>query len=134
MWSFASLQQVELPSGVLIDPKAETLQRVLTEGEDVEGMLELENRRQCLLQLGQVLVVEALVRERLAVDVGRPIDRAGADDVLDDILDLVFFVAQVSKRRRHRLIGDLEVTAAGQLLELDQGEVGLHPGGVAVHQ
>ena len=106
MWSFASLisadgepqrlEQVELPAGVLVDPEAETLQRALTEGEHVEGVLQLEHRRQCLLQLGQVLVVEALVHERLTVDVGRPIDRAGADDVLDDILDLVFFVAKVS--------------------------------------
>ena len=33
-----------------------------------------------------------------------------------------------------RLVDDLEVAAAGQLLELDQGEVGLDPGGVTVHQ
>ena len=31
-------------------------------------------------------------------------------------------------------VDQLEVAAAGQLLELHQGEVGLHPGGVAVHE
>ena len=35
---------------------------------------------------------------------------------------------------RDRLVGDLEVAAAGEFLELHQREVGLDAGGVAVHQ
>ncbi len=34
----------------------------------------------------------------------------------------------------HRLVDDLEVAAAGELLELHEREVGLDAGGVAVHQ
>src|SRR5205085_2504105 len=34
---------------------------------------------------------------------------------------------------RHGLIDDLEVPAAGELLELDEGEIGLDAGRVAVH-
>ena len=35
--------------------------------------------------------------------------------------------------RRDRGVDDLEVAAAGQFLELDQGEVRLDAGGVAIH-
>ncbi len=42
-------------------------------------------------------------------------------------------VAEHAQRFRHRAVDDLEVAAAGELLELDQREVGLDAGGVAVH-
>ncbi len=58
----------------------------------------------------------------------------GADHVVDDVVDLILAVAERPQRRGHRLVDDLEVAAAGQLLELHQGEVGLDAGGVAVHQ
>ena len=63
----------------------------------------------------------------------------GADDVavlgdeLDDGLDLLGLVAQRRERPRHRLVDDLHGAAADQLLELDQRQVGLDAGGVAVH-
>ena len=38
------------------------------------------------------------------------------------------------QRRLDALVGDLEVAAAGELLELDQREIGLDAGGVAIHQ
>ena len=42
-------------------------------------------------------------------------------------------VAQRLERQRDGAVDDLEVAAAGQLLELHQGEVGLDAGGVAIH-
>ena len=126
-------EQVELERGVLVDLESESLHRRLAEDERVEGVPELEHRRQCRLDLGHVLVGEALVHQRLPVDVGSADQRAGPDDVLDDVLDLLVVVAEVLESGRHRLVDDLEVAAAGQLLELDQREVGLDPGGVAVH-
>jgi hypothetical protein len=54
-------------------------------------------------------------------------------DVLDDRLDRLLGVAEVLQRPRHRLVDDLHRAAADQLLELDQREVGLDAGGVAVH-
>ena len=43
-------------------------------------------------------------------------------------------VAERSERLGHRLVDDLEVAAAGELLELHEREVGLDAGRVAVHQ
>ncbi len=42
-------------------------------------------------------------------------------------------IAEHPQRLRHRLVDDLEVAAAGELLELDEGEVRLDAGGVAIH-
>jgi len=56
-----------------------------------------------------------------------------ADGAGDDGLDLVALVAEPFEGGGYRLVDDLEETAAGELLELDQGEVGLDAGGVAVH-
>ncbi len=42
-------------------------------------------------------------------------------------------VAEVRQGARHGLVDDLHRAAADQLLELDQRQVGLHAGGVAVH-
>ena len=49
-------------------------------------------------------------------------------------MDLLGVVAEVHQRRAERLVGDLEVSAAGELLEFHQGEVGLDAGGVAIHE
>ncbi len=43
-------------------------------------------------------------------------------------------VAEVDQGRAERLVGDLEISAAGELLEFDQGEIGFDAGGVAIHQ
>ena len=53
--------------------------------------------------------------------------------VLDDRLDLLLLVAQRDQRARHRLVDDLHRAAADQLLELDQRQVRLDAGRVAVH-
>ncbi len=46
-----------------------------------------------------------------------------ARDVGHDLLDLRFRVAQALERFRHRLVDDLEVATAGQLLELHQRKI-----------
>ncbi len=65
---------------------------------------------------------------------GRADDRAVLVDVGDDLLDLLVVVAERLQRQRHRLVDDRHLAAADQLLELDQREVRLDAGRVAVHQ
>ena len=64
---------------------------------------------------------------------GASIERAGALGVGLDRGDLLFGIAELVQRGVDRLIDDLEVAAAGELLELHQREVGLDAGRVAVH-
>src|ERR671922_174762 len=47
---------------------------------------------------------------------------------------LIGRVAERRERQRHRLVDDRHLTAADQLLELDEREVRLDAGRVAVHQ
>ena len=69
----------------------------------------------------------------LGLEPRRVDDVAVVGDVLDDRLDLLLGVAEAAQRARDRLVDDLHRAAADQLLELDQGQVGLDAGGVAVH-
>jgi hypothetical protein len=65
--------------------------------------------------------------------VGRVLDRVVLIDVLQDLGDLGLGIADPAKRDRDGLVDDLEHPAADQLLVLDQGDVGLDAGGIAVH-
>ena len=47
--------------------------------------------------------------------------------------DLLLVVAERAQGLGHGAVDDLEIAAAGELLELDQREVGLDAGGVAIH-
>ena len=58
---------------------------------------------------------------------------AEANRIVDDLLDLGGIIAQGAERFRNRLVDDLEVAAAGQLLELDQSEVRLDARRIAIH-
>ena len=58
---------------------------------------------------------------------------AGAFRVGLDRLDLFLRVAELVQRGVHRLIDDLEVSAARELLEFHKREVGFDPGRIAVH-
>ena len=60
-------------------------------------------------------------------------ERAVADRISLDLGDLGLAVAERAQGLRHGLVDDLEVAAAGELLEFHQREVGLDAGGVAVH-
>ena len=69
----------------------------------------------------------------LGLERGRALDRLALVDVLDDLLDLRGGVAKLLQRRRHRLVDDLEEALADQLLVLDQRDVRLDAGRVAIH-
>ena len=61
-------------------------------------------------------------------------DRAGLVHVGLDLVDLLARVAEGLERLRHRAGHDRHLSAAHQLLELDEPEIGLDAGRVAVHQ
>ena len=71
--------------------------------------------------------------EVLGLDVGRAFDGAGGVDVGDDGLDVGVGVAELEERAGDGVVDDLDHAAADELLVLDEGEVGLDAGGVAVH-
>ena len=62
-------QQPELHVSVLFLGEAEPVQGVSPQGEDVEGVLQLERAGQGLFHLGQVYGREPLLRQAAAVDV-----------------------------------------------------------------
>ncbi len=106
----------------------------LPEGEHVEGVLQFEYAGEGGFELVEVPIGEPFLRQGLPVYVRSVFEGARTDDVTDDGLDLVEVIAETAESRGDRLVDDLEVTATGQLLELDQGEVGLDARGVAVHE
>ena len=59
--------------------------------------------------------------------------RAVADRIGLDLGDVGRAIAEHAQRLRHGAVDDLEIAAAGELLELDQREIRLDAGGVAVH-
>ena len=73
-------------------------------------------------------------RQVLVGQAGRADDRAVLVDVRDDLLDLLVAVAERLQRQRDRPVDDRHLPAADELLELDQREVRLDAGRVAVHQ
>jgi hypothetical protein len=126
-------QEIETRIGELLRRDAELSHELLAQGPLVEGKLDVEGRRQCLLHLLDRLGGEALLLERGVVDAGRLAQAAVADRIGLDLGDLRRRVAEHAQRFRHRAVDDLEIAAAGKLLELHQREVGLDAGGVAVH-
>ena len=127
-------QQVELEIGkARVAHPEHVAAEVVAERVGVERVADVERARQRALEALEHLGREALRGERLVVDLGRADQRAAADRVAHDVVDLLGRVAERGERPRHHAVDDLEVAAAGQLLELDQREVGLDAGGVAVH-
>ena len=127
-------QQVEAGVGQLGLRDAQHLgaeigpQRPLVEHEaDVEGGTE------CGLDLLDLGRAEAGLDQPVEIDPGRTSQSAVADRIVDDAADGIVVISQRCQGFGHRAVDDLEVAAAGQLLELHQREVGLDTGGVAVH-
>ncbi len=77
--------------------------------------------------------VKPLAFKRRVVDGGCLAHGAMADGVGFHLRDLALAIAERAQGFRHGLVDDLEVAAAGQLLELHQREVGLDARRVAVH-
>ena len=69
----------------------------------------------------------------LLLQQGRSLDGVVLVDVFDDVFDLFAVVAQLAQGGGHGAVDDLQQAAANQLLVLDEREVGLDAGGVAVH-
>ncbi len=80
-----------------------------------------------------LLVAEAFRAQRAVAERIGALERAVADGIGDDVVDLALVVAERRQRFRDAAVDDLEIAAAGELLELDQREIGLDAGGVAVH-
>ena len=76
---------------------------------------------------------KALGVERSVVDRRRLAKRAVADGIDHDLGDVAFAVAEHAQGFRHGAVDDLEVAAAGELLEFHQRKIWLDAGGVAVH-
>ena len=110
-------------AGAEFDAERPLVEREVQVEGGIEGAFDaLDDRRR-----------EALACERGVVDRRRILEGAAADRVGDNLADLRRRVAERLQRLGHRAVDDLEVPAAGELLELHQGEIGLDAGGVAVH-
>src|SRR5262249_17867322 len=70
--------------------------------------------------------------EMLVLQVRRALDGVALVDVLDDVPGLALGIAELAERMRNRVVDDLEEATADQLLVLDQRQVRLDTGGVAV--
>ena len=99
----------------------------------VEDELDVEGARERLFKLCDNRVGEALGAQGRDVDAGRRRERGVADGVGDDLGDLRLVVAERAQRLGDGAVDDLEIAAAGELLELHQREVGLDAGRVAIH-
>ena len=82
-----------------------------------------------------VLGLEGAVEDRqvLGLEAGRALDRLVLGEVGEDRVDLVRRVAELAEGRRDRLVDDLQEALADELLVLDEGDVRLNAGGIAVH-
>ena len=99
----------------------------------IESEPDIERRSDRRLDRRDFGIAEAGLAQGFMVDVRAISQRPVAGRVADDILDFAVRVSKLRKRVRNRLVDDLEVAPARQLLELDDGVVRLDPGGVAVH-
>ncbi len=128
------LQKVEGHVGELLVGNLEGfLEEVGAKRPLVEGELDVEGRLEAGADRFDLLVGKALCLQRAGVDGRRLIEVAVADGIGLDLGDLAFGIAERAQRFGNGAVDDLEVTAAGQLLELHQREVGLDAGRVAVH-
>ena len=82
-----------------------------------------------------VLRTEAAIEHRqvLRLQFGSALDGAGGIDVGDNLLHLRGRVAQLDERGGDGIVDDLDDAAAHQFLVLDEREIGLDAGGVAIH-
>ena len=127
-------EHVERPVVDLVFGEAEDLgAELVTEGVLVEDELEFEGAFETGFELVEFFVREALCFEGFVVDVWRAVEGFVAHGVADDVVDLLSVVSELGESGRDRLVDDLEVSAAGELFELNEGEVWFDTGGVAVH-
>src|SRR5207302_304048 len=92
----------------------------LPQGPFVEGEFDVEGRCECGFERGERGFVEALRGEALMVDVRRALERAAAQRIALDRGNRAVVIAERGKGLRHQPVDDLEIAAAGELLELDE--------------
>src|SRR5581483_2607695 len=93
-------------------------EEVLAERPLVEHELDVEGRRDRLLDRGELLRREAAPGKALMVDARGALKRPAPDRVLDDALDRLLRVAENAQALGHHAVDDLEIAAASELLEL----------------
>ncbi len=71
--------------------------------------------------------------EMIVLHMRRAFDSAGRVDIADDSIRLIVIVTELKQRRRHRLINNLNHPSAHELLVLNQRQIRLHAGCIAVH-
>src|SRR4029079_10860620 len=72
-------------------------------------------------------------RQVLWAQVRGALDRLVLVDVVEDLADLLRAIAELAEGRRDGLVDDLEEALADELLVLDESDVRLDPGRVAIH-
>src|SRR5262249_38331716 len=127
-------EQVEARLGQPLRRNAELLgAERFAEGPFVEREFDVEGRAERRLDRAERAVVEAFRRERLVVDRRRTPQRAMAQRIALDLGDLFLDITKRLQRLRHEAVNDLEIAAAGELLEFDERKIGLDAGRVAIH-
>ncbi len=104
-----------------------------TERPFVEREFNVESRGERRLGRAECGVVEPLRPQRHVVDLGRTRERPVAERIALDRRDFGGVIAERRQRLRNGPVDDLEIAAAGELLEFDEREIGLDPGRVAIH-
>ena len=112
----------------------QSLEEIRPQRPRAEREGQLEHRRKRRFDLFQLGLGEAFVQQGFPVDHRRIVQRQRAHDELEDVVDLLRHVAEIDQRGAQRLVGDLEISAAGEFFEFDECEIRLDAGGVAVHQ
>ena len=118
---------------LLAEPE-QVLATVVADCPAVEDEAQLEGSGELLLETLEQLIGESLGLEAGGVDVRAARQGAGATAIEDDCFNLLGRVTKTGQGRRHGSVDDLEIAAAGQLLEFDESEVRFDAGGVAIHQ
>src|SRR6202012_5373185 len=113
--------------------ESKALQTFFTQAIDIEYKTDLEGRANGGVEFFDLFGDESFFTQRLVVDGRRAGESSGPYGIFDDGIYLLVGVTEVFQRGRHGLIDDLEIAAAGQFLELDEGKVGLNAGGIAIH-
>ena len=72
-------------------------------------------------------------RQVLWLEVRRTLDRLVLGQVGEDLVDLFRAIAELAQGRRDGLVDDLEEALADELLVLDERDVRLDPGRIAIH-
>ena len=98
---------------------------LITKSEAIKDHAQVERTRNQALDALDACFVKAVLREFLRIQVRATVQGTCSLTVIDDVCNLSVGVSQASQCEWDRLVDDLEISAACELLELNQGEVGL---------